>query len=74
MTHRRTPTMPIVRFRCIVSYRTARSERISTWRTSVRGRDFVAVIADVIEKLKRRQHRPVTVVGMYVHLQERSSG
>ncbi len=59
-------------FRCIVSYRSTRSERISVWRTSVRGTDIVSVAADTIAKLKRRQRRPLTVVGIYVHLRQQT--
>ncbi len=62
-----------MRFRCILSYRSERSKSISTWRTSVQGADFVSVTADVINKLKRRQRRPLTVVGIYVQLQEQAT-
>ena len=58
-----------MRFRCIVSYRTARGKNVSTWRTSIQGQDLVSVTADVIARLKRRQRRPLTVVGIYVQLQ-----
>lgn len=59
-----------MRFRCIVSYRTARAKSISTWRTSLRGPDIVSVTADLIAKLRRRQRRVLTVVGIYVQLEE----
>ena len=64
------PNNAMTRFRCIVSYRSTRSKGVSTWRTSVRGRDFVSVTADLIARLKRKQRRPLTVVGLYVQLQE----
>lgn len=63
-----------MRFRCIVSYRTTRSKEVSTWRTSVQGRDFVSVTAEIIQQLKRRQRRPLTVIGIYVQAQERPAG
>ena len=62
-----------MRFRCIVSYRTSRSKSISTWRTSAQGTDVVSVTANIIEKLKRRQRRSLTVVGIYVWLQEKAT-
>jgi len=62
-----------MRFQSIVSYRSTGSKSISTWRTSVQGTDFVSVTADVIQQLKRRQRRPLTVMGIYVQLQERAT-
>jgi len=62
-----------MRFRCIVSYRSTGSKSISTWRTSVPGADFVSVTADVIKQLKRRQRRPLTVMGIYVQIQEQAT-
>jgi len=62
-----------MRFQSIVSYRSTGSKSISTWRTSVQGTDFVSVTADVIKQLKRRQRRPLTVMGIYVQLQERAT-
>ena len=59
-------------FRCIVSYRSTRSKGISVWRASAQGADVASVAADIIEKLKRRQRRPLTVVGIYVQRQERT--
>lgn len=61
-----------MRFQCIVSYRTTRSKGISSWRTSAQGTDVSSVTANVIEKLKRRQRRALTVVGIYVWLQDRA--
>ena len=61
-----------MRFRCIVSYRTSRSKSISTWRTSIQGPDLVSVTANIIAELKRRQRRRVTVVGIYLRLQNAS--
>jgi len=61
-----------MRFRCIVSYRTSRSKSISTWRTSIHGPDLVSVTANIIAELKRRQRRRVTVVGIYLRLQNAS--
>jgi hypothetical protein len=61
-----------MRFRCIVSFRTTRSKTISTWRTSVHGKDFPSASLKLIETLKRRQRRPLTVVGMYLHTYEAS--
>lgn len=62
-----------MRFRSIVSYRSTGSKSISTWRTSVQGTDFVSVTADVIKQLKRRQRRPLTIMGIYVQLQEQAT-
>jgi hypothetical protein len=59
-----------MRFRCIVSYRSHRSKRVSTWRTDATGEDLVTVVADTLVALKRRLRRPLTVVGIYVQLQE----
>ena len=59
-----------MRFRCIVSYRTSRSKSISTWRTSIQGKDLVSVTGDIVSELKRRQRRRVTVVGIYLQVQE----
>lgn len=56
-----------MRFRCIVSYRSTRSKSVSTWRTSVQGKDIALATLKLVELLKRRQRRPVTVVGMYLH-------
>ncbi len=59
-----------MRFTCIISYRTSSAKRVSTWRVAARGEDVIAAAADAIQKLKRRQRRPLTVVGIYVQLQE----
>ena len=56
-----------MRFRCIVSFRTTRSKSISTWRTSVQGKDIALATLKLMDTLKRRQRRPVTVIGMYLH-------
>lgn len=61
-----------MRFRCIVSFRTTRGKTISTWRTSVQGKDFASASLKLIETLKRRQRRPLMVIGMYLHAQEAS--
>ena len=62
-----------MRFQCIVSYRSSGSKSVSNWRTIARGKDIPSVTADVIEKLKRRQRRPLTVLGVYVRLQEKAA-
>ena len=62
--------LPDMNFRCIVSYRTSRSNTISTWRTTLRSRDIVSATADLIAELKRRQRRALTVVGIYIHARE----
>ncbi len=59
-------------FRCIVSYRSTGSKSISVWRASAQGADVVSVTADVIKKLKRRQRRPLTIVGLYVQLKQQT--
>lgn len=61
-----------MRFRCIVSYRTSRSKTVSTWRTEAHGVDIVSATVDAIAKLKRRQRRSLTVVGMYLHVKDGS--
>ena len=63
-----------MRFRCIVSYRTARSKSISTWHTTVHGKDISLATAKLVQMLKRRQRRPVTVLGMYLQVRETSGG
>jgi len=63
---------PAMRFRCIVSYRSTRSKSISTWRTSIQGKDISSATMKLVEALKRRQRRPVTVVGMYLHAHDTS--
>jgi len=59
-----------MRFRCILSFRTAGAKKVATWRTDVRQDDLVLATANAIQKLKRRQRRPLTVVGIYVQLVE----
>ena len=56
-----------MRFRCIVSYRSTRSKSVSTWRTNIQGKDITLATLKLVEQLKRRQRRPVTIVGMYLH-------
>jgi hypothetical protein len=59
-------------FRCIVSYRSTRSKSISVSRTNAQGTDVLSVTVDIIKKLKRRQRRPLTVVGLYVQLKQQT--
>ena len=52
---------------CIITYQSSRSSKISTWKASARGPDHVAIAANMIEKLRRRQRRRVTIIGVLVH-------
>ena len=70
LVHQRGDYTCTMRFQCILSYRTPRSNGVSVWRTSIRGKDPVSVTAKLLAELMRRQRRPVTFVGMYLHVKE----
>lgn len=55
-----------MRLNCIITYRSERSKTISTWKTEAHGPDHGSVAADVIARLKKRQRRPLTIVGVMV--------
>jgi hypothetical protein len=63
-----------MRYRCIVSYRTSRSNTLSIWRTQAVGADVVSAAAAAVTKLRRRVRRPLTVVGIYLHVREGGGG
>ena len=56
-----------MRFNCIITFRSARSKVISTWKTEARGPDHSTVAADMIAQLKKRQRRPLTIVGVMIY-------
>jgi hypothetical protein len=55
------------RFQCIITYRTARSQAVSSWKSEGRGEDHVAVAAEMIARLRKRQRRALKIVGVMVH-------
>jgi hypothetical protein len=57
----------MTRFQCIITYRTARSQAVSSWKAEGRGEDHIAVAADMVAKLRRRQRRALKIVGIMVH-------
>lgn len=59
-----------MRFKCIITFRTSRSQDISTWKAEAHGPDYVTVAADMIEQLRKRQRRRLTIVGVLVHDRE----
>lgn len=65
-----SPYTPVMRYRCIVSYRTSRSKIDSTWRTTIQADDFLAVTTKIVSQLERRHRRKVTVVGLYLQVEE----
>lgn len=62
----------MARFQCIITFRTSRSLEISTWKSEARGEDHLAVAADKIAQLRKRQRRPLKIVGVMVY--ERDAG
>jgi hypothetical protein len=52
---------------CIITYQSSRSSRISTWKGNARGADHVAIAAHMIKRLRKRQRRRVTIIGVMVH-------
>jgi hypothetical protein len=52
---------------CIITYQSSRSSKISTWKANARGADHVAIAAHMIERLRKRQRRRVTIIGVLVH-------
>ncbi len=57
----------MARFQCIITYRTSRSQEVSSWKSLGRGEDHIAVAADMIARLRRRQRRRLTIIGVMVH-------
>ncbi len=52
---------------CIITYQSSRSLKISTWKGNARGADHVAIAAHMIKRLRKRQRRRVTIIGVMVH-------
>jgi len=52
---------------CIITYQSSRGSKISSWKASARGTDHASIAADMIDKLRRRQKRRVTIIGVLVH-------
>lgn len=56
-----------MRFRCIITFRTSRSQYVSTWKTEAQGPDHMTVAAEMIAELRKRQRRRLTIIGVLVH-------
>jgi hypothetical protein len=56
-----------MRFKCIITYRSSRRSGVSSWKGEARGSDHVAIAADMIAQLRKRQRRPITIIGVLVH-------
>jgi CO dehydrogenase/acetyl-CoA synthase epsilon subunit len=56
-----------MRFNCVITFRSARSTTISTWKSKVQGKDHSTVAADMIAQLRKRQRRPLVIVGVTVY-------
>jgi len=52
---------------CIITYQSSRGSKISSWKASAQGADHAAIAADMIEQLRKRQRRRVTIIGVLVH-------
>lgn len=55
---------------CIITFRTDRTKDLSIWKSVVQGADHLSIASDAIEKLRKRQRRRVTVVGIMVHTKD----
>ncbi|OGA06197.1 MAG: hypothetical protein A3D95_08850 [Betaproteobacteria bacterium RIFCSPHIGHO2_12_FULL_69_13] len=56
-----------MRAQCIITYQSSRGSRISTWKARAQGADHAAIAANMIERLRRRQRRRLTIIGVMVH-------
>jgi hypothetical protein len=56
-----------MRAQCIITYKTSRSDGVSSWKASVQGKDHVAIAQEAITKLKRSQRRHLKVIAIMVH-------
>ena len=56
-----------MRFNCIITFRNSRNKEISNWKTEARGADHLTVAEDMIARLRKRQRRRVTIVGVMVY-------
>jgi hypothetical protein len=61
-------------FRCAITYRTNRSSQLSIWRCTGQGKDHVSIVESSINRLKRVQRRPVTVIGVNVMTKDVGGG
>ena len=52
---------------CIITYQSSRGAKISTWKASAIGADHAAIAATMIERLRKRQRRKLTIIGVMVH-------
>jgi len=55
---------------CIITYQSSRGSKISTWKASTQGADHAAIAATMIERLRKRQRRRLTIIGVMVHDKE----
>ncbi len=56
-----------MRFKCIITYRTSRSNGLSIWKTQGSGQDHVSYAAKAIDTLRKKQRRQLTVIGLMIH-------
>jgi len=56
-----------MRFKCVITFKSSRNQEISTWNAEARGPDHITVAADMIARLRKRQRRRLTIVGVLVH-------
>ena len=56
-----------MRFRCLITYRSARSKAVSSWQSHGRGRDHASIAADMISELRRKQRRVLTIISVMVY-------
>jgi CO dehydrogenase/acetyl-CoA synthase epsilon subunit len=56
-----------MRFNCIITFRSTRSNTISNWKSKVQGTDHSSVAAYMIAQLRKRQRRPLVIVGVTVY-------
>jgi hypothetical protein len=52
---------------CIITYQSSRGSKISTWKASAQGADHATIVANMIERLRKRQRRRLTIIGVMVH-------
>jgi len=56
-----------MRFKCVITFRTKRSQAVSIWKSQGRGRDHITFANDMIAVLRRSQKRPLRIIGVLVH-------
>ena len=61
------PTIVVMKAQCIITYQSSRASKISSWKTYAWGADHAAIAAHMIGRLRKRQRRRVTIIGVMVH-------